>query len=779
MRVVVAMVGSKRDWQSSTYSRDDLRDKMAELLRGGRSMTKHDIRRKLRGTIFGDADTHDINSVLYNNNETFVHDGSSLPRWSLHSPSVVQRSVPPSRHVVEPPREPATRPAPPAVPPDPPIRQPPSVTPAIPSIRTVLDPVTDEEFVMPQYYGGHPPRDWQREAYVSWRESGLSATVEAVTGTGKTTLGALAAALAASHGRETLVLVPSKELLSQWYAVLCRDLPDLRIGRLGDGHRDTFRGFFRRHDVIVAIINSAAADGGRFVVPRGGNGLLIADEVHRYGAPTWSRALRSEYDWRLGLTATYERSDDGLESILRPYFSETQIDGCSYARGLADGILAPFTVGLVPVDLAPHELEEYQELDSRLKKSMGALIHSYNCPAQPWGEFMKSVARLAEGGRGDYQATNLARRYQSDFHKRRALIAESQAKHSRVMALSSVARASHGTLMFAETKNAAGRIAHGLQDRGVIAAMYTSDTKPSERERLLAQFKAGSIDLLATAKLLKEGVDLPEADVAVIVAASSSRLEMIQRMGRVIRPKSDGRSATFLILYNRETNEDPALGAHEVFLSEMLDNAQEVVDLGGVETADEFLDWYLNRVGGVIVSTEPCESDYDDDDGRGDDHEGAGLHDSASQDSVDDEGEDGRPQPGGSGDEGRGDELPVKGYVSPLVQMFGYLELDEDDDDDEYEDDDDEGWWGHLSSTTIWAIAVQAKKQGQLSPRERHFLGDMARAKERGWDLTPKQEEWLCHIILKVRQLRLVSPSTTEGREIRLVAETCNRPYGS
>jgi hypothetical protein len=65
-------------------------------------------------------------------------------------------------------------------------------------------------------------------------------------------------------------------------------------------------------------------------------------------------------------------------------------------------------------------------------------------------------------------------------------------------------------------------------------------------------------------------VDLPDADLGIIVAASKSRRQIIQRMGRILRPKQDGRAARFVVLYISGTAEDPATGAHQAFLGELL-----------------------------------------------------------------------------------------------------------------------------------------------------------------------------------------------------------------
>ena len=86
-------------------------------------------------------------------------------------------------------------------------------------------------------------------------------------------------------------------------------------------------------------------------------------------------------------------------------------------------------------------------------------------------------------------------------------------------------------------------------------------------------FGAGRISALAAARVLDEGVDVPEADLAVIISASKTRRQMIQRMGRVLRLKADGRKARFVFVYVADTSEDPARGAHDAFWSEILDIA--------------------------------------------------------------------------------------------------------------------------------------------------------------------------------------------------------------
>jgi superfamily II DNA or RNA helicase len=76
--------------------------------------------------------------------------------------------------------------------------------------------------------------------------------------------------------------------------------------------------------------------------------------------------------------------------------------------------------------------------------------------------------------------------------------------------------------------------------------------------------------------VLDEGVDVPDAELAVVLAAFRTRRQMIQRLGRVLRLKPDGRAATLVIAFAIDTREDPAQGAQEHFLSEVTDVARSI-----------------------------------------------------------------------------------------------------------------------------------------------------------------------------------------------------------
>lgn len=150
---------------------------------------------------------------------------------------------------------------------------------------------------------------WQEAAYTAWRDIGRVGVVEAATGTGKTRLAFEAIADGCLDKYRVLVLVPTIPLLEQWIAELKVGFGEsLRIGRFDGKIHDSFLG----HDVIVASVSSACRHPVQ-ALGDDGKTLLIADEVHHYGAPTFAKALVDRFSWRLSLTATFSRNDDGIK----------------------------------------------------------------------------------------------------------------------------------------------------------------------------------------------------------------------------------------------------------------------------------------------------------------------------------------------------------------------------------------------------------------------------------------------------------------------------------
>jgi DNA excision repair protein ERCC-3 len=109
---------------------------------------------------------------------------------------------------------------------------------------------------------------------------------------------------------------------------------------------------------------------------------------------------------------------------------------------------------------------------------------------------------------------------------------------------------------------------HAISD-ALQVPLITGETPVDERERLFEQFRSGAITKLVVSKVANFSVDLPEASVAIQISGSyGSRQEEAQRLGRLLRPKADGRAAAFYTLIARDTVDQDFAQNRQRFLAE-------------------------------------------------------------------------------------------------------------------------------------------------------------------------------------------------------------------
>ena len=414
--------------------------------------------------------------------------------------------------------------------------------------------------------------DWQREALGAWRRQNRSGMVQAVTGAGKTRVGAAAVAEALDDGMRAVVILPSLVLVQQWLATLRDLLPGARVS---DDIRSPLA-----WQVLVMTVQSAYR---KPALMRGEEGLLVADECHRYGAQAFALALRPEYPRRLGLSATVARDDDG-DRILRSYFGDICFD-LDYPRAARDQLIAPFRMAFAAVPLEDTERARYAEIEEDLYKARHRLIKHYGVPAEPIGEFLKAVSLLAEdhtldGGGG------LARHYMARFSDRRKLLAGTRMKLLALAALTPSIHESSGTIVFTQTVEASRQVAEVLETTGCTAAAIHSEMSNDQREARLDLFRDRSLQAISAPRVLDEGVDVPEADLGIVLATNRSRRQMIQRLGRVLRRKP-GKEARFVVLYAKQTVEDPFTQDHLPDFYEIARPAATATESFDLELASE------------------------------------------------------------------------------------------------------------------------------------------------------------------------------------------------
>ncbi|MEZ0446544.1 helicase-related protein [Cellulomonas sp. ICMP 17802] len=444
---------------------------------------------------------------------------------------------------------------------------------APPVERGPLPPGGEVRYVGPQL------RRWQKDVLDAWLATGRRGIVEAVSAPGRGVVGVLAAWDALTRGEKVLVLVPTTDLLEQWFAALELQLPGLSIGRRGDGWSHTFD----ECDVLVSLVS--AAFGHDLLQQR--SGLLIADEVHKYGSARPAETLRAGFGARLGLTTAMERQDAGVDDILQPYFG-TVHHGCDLRRGRKEDVLARFRLAFVPVDLPATERAEHDALSTQIAELEARLTLVHGCAPET---FLDDVRACQGRWQQNSAAATGASAYLRAVSTRRDLLATSSAKLDALARLApTVARSVHA-VVFTHTKGDADAAANRLRSAGIAAEAFHHGLE-TRRDSLRA-LADGSLKALAAPKVIEEGVELPAVDVVVVLAGSRSARQAVQRMSPILRPTQADRLPAAVVVYARDTVEDPSSGHAEGHLEDLASVATEVHTFAPDSSAAAIAAWFV------------------------------------------------------------------------------------------------------------------------------------------------------------------------------------------
>lgn len=363
--------------------------------------------------------------------------------------------------------------------------------------------------------------DHQREAIAAWRSHGQRGVVVLPTGAGKSYVAELAIK---AVQRSTMVVSPTIDLMNQWYDVLVTAFGE-EVGLLGGGYVEP-------RDITVATYDSAYLH-----VERLGDryGLLVFDEVHHLPGPSFLWAAECAIaPFRLGLTATLERSD-GRETLL-----DERVGRVVYSRGIKDLAgehLADYDVETVYTELDADEAEGYELSRGIYKKFLFDRGINMASP-DGWQKFLREAARSPEG-----------RRAFLAYREQRRL---SLASRGKLRVLEGLLRqhARERTLIFTNDNDTVYEIS-----RRFLVPAITHQTDVKERRETLAKFNAGTWPALVTSRVLNEGVNIPEAAVAVVLSGTATVREHVQRLGRILR-RAENKRATLYEVITRGTVEE-------------------------------------------------------------------------------------------------------------------------------------------------------------------------------------------------------------------------------
>ncbi len=349
----------------------------------------------------------------------------------------------------------------------------------------------------------HEPFVYQREALGAWEKARCRGVVVLPTGTGKTFLATLAIA---SRKRATLVVVPTLDLVNQWYDGLSAAFGE-PIGIVGGGYHEVC-------DITVTTYDSAYIHmerlGARF-------GLVVFDECHHLPSASYSIAAKMCLaPFRLGLSATPERTDErGYEDTIGPIVFRRDI------TELSGQYLAAYDVQKLAVPLSPEERAEYEGAREVYRGFLRANGIRMGEP-DGWKRFLMLTSQ-SDAGRRAFLAYRRQRQLALAAPGKLALLAKLLHAHRH-----------DRTIVFTEDNATVYQIS-----RQFLVPAITHQTKVKERSFLLAAFNEGTIGTVVTSKVLNEGVNVPQANVAIVLSGNASVREHVQRLGRILRKTGD------------------------------------------------------------------------------------------------------------------------------------------------------------------------------------------------------------------------------------------------
>ncbi|WP_254822671.1 DEAD/DEAH box helicase [Haloglomus halophilum] len=317
-------------------------------------------------------------------------------------------------------------------------------------------------------------RDYQNDWVKRFISKG-SGVLVGPPGSGKTV--AAMGIMAAIEG-ETLILVPSRELASQWHDELLANtsLTEEQVGEYHGGRKEV-------RPVTIATYQTAGMDRHRHLFDDRKWGLIVYDEVHHIPAPIARRSAQLQTKHRLGLSASPIREDEKEDEI---YTLVGPPVGTNWEALFEAGYVAE------------------PEVEIRFV---------------PWASDLHESEYAAEHG-----------------HERRMVAATNPAKAAEIAAI----RRDHvgeKTLIFVEYIDQGNRLADELN-----VPFVSGETPHARRRKLFEEFRTGPRDALIVSRVGDEGIDLPGAEVAIAASGlGGSRRQGAQRAGRTMRPVGKAR----------------------------------------------------------------------------------------------------------------------------------------------------------------------------------------------------------------------------------------------
>lgn len=406
---------------------------------------------------------------------------------------------------------------------------------------------------------------WQQECVEKWF-SEKKGTIKVVTGAGKTIL---ALAIIESLKKQitelvVAIVVPTIVLQNQWYDEILKNsnLPDNMIGKLGGGYNDSIDDEKR---IIIAVLKSASEKLYKKIPEKETeNLLLIVDECHRAGAKEMSKIFNTKRKFNLGLSATPEREESSnkhneqnnnnynkslLGRELGPIIFELNVK-----QALAMGILPEFEIIHIGISLNSNERYKYGQL-SRVIRKLDEDIRNKS-DRRITGENMMAILRSY--AKKNDSVGMLARQYIYKTNERKQLLYKAESREKIILKILEKHIKHNPTsrgIIFHESIEAVMNLYEKLLTENYPAVVENSKLPKTVRKNNIESFRNGTARVIVSARSLIEGFNVPETDIGIIAASSTSVRQRIQTLGRVLRKtkKDTDNLSKIYVLYARET----------------------------------------------------------------------------------------------------------------------------------------------------------------------------------------------------------------------------------
>jgi len=390
------------------------------------------------------------------------------------------------------------------------------------------------------------PYSYQKDAINAWKKAGMIGILSMATGTGKTYTALFAIKELLKEGRPILIVVPTTILLSQWRGNIASIYPDVPVLLAGDNYnwksqtnKRMFISELELPRIILATMATASSNDFIEFFRQAKDPILIADEVHRLGSPIYRKILNVDFYAKLGLSATPERLFDKEGSkILHKSFGEKPVydlpinskvklsDNNVKTVPILGYFLSRYDYYFYIINLTENEQKEWNCLTEEIRK-----MYAYSLSIKD-----------------DDKKNKINQKIKILLIRRSKIIKKAKNKVNIINQIIEDKYPSNGKwIVYCEDEVQLNQVINELKrkHKHKVILKYHSKMKRKDREISLEYFESNP-SIIVSIRCLDEGVDVPKANGAIILASSSNPRQYIQRRGRVLRKSINKKQATII-----------------------------------------------------------------------------------------------------------------------------------------------------------------------------------------------------------------------------------------